>query len=189
MTSHSSRVPPIVFRNPRPLLTGQAQAGESGRAPIQDDPPSGSGFIALLEAFRPNGGTAPGDVLGRLLEDHQPGRSVSLAKLIYTGQVFGFEWRTSLWIPMFQFNADDLTLRPGPQRVRAELPTHWSGWMRASWFAAPHAWLDGRRPVDVLDSDIDAVLRAAQSLAWAEELPLSAMRPGATDPGKTRHWV
>jgi hypothetical protein len=72
------------------------------------------GFVALLEAFRTTGGTAPG-----------------LANLIHTGQVFGFEWCASLWIPMFQFAADDLALKPGAQRVRAELPPLWSGWQLA----------------------------------------------------------
>jgi Protein of unknown function (DUF2384) len=135
------------------------------------DAPSGRGFIALLEAFRATGGTAPGAIMGRLLEDHQVGNAVSLAKLIFTGQLFGFEWRAGLWVPMFQFDVDDLALKAAPQRVRAALPSGWSSWTLASWFAAPSAQLDGRSPVDMLDADFDAVLRAAQASesikAWA----------------------
>lgn len=126
--------------------------------------PNGRSFIALLEAFRATGGTAPGEIVGRLLEEHQVGNAVSLAKLIYTGQAFGFEWRDSLWLPMFQFDANDLTLKTSAQSVRAELPSLWSGWMLASWFAGPNAQLDGRSPADVLDSDPDAVMRTARSL-------------------------
>jgi len=70
--------------------------------------PSGRGFIALLEAFRESGGTAPGEIVGRLLEEEHVGHAVSLGELICTGKVFGFEWRDSLWIPMFQFDGDDL---------------------------------------------------------------------------------
>jgi len=125
---------------------------------------SGRGFIALLEAFRATGGTAPGEIVGRLLVEHQVGNAVSLAKLIFTGQAFGFEWRDSLWLPMFQFDANDLTLKASAQSVRAELPSLWSGWMIASWFAGPNAQLDGRSPADVLDSDLDAVMLAARSL-------------------------
>jgi hypothetical protein len=128
------------------------------------DVPSGRGFIALLEAFRATGGTAPGEIVGRLLEEHQIGNAVSLAKLIYTGQAFGFEWRDSLWIPMFQFDANDLALKTSAQSVRAELPSLWSGWHVASWFAAPNARLDGRSPVDRLDSDLEAVVQSAKSL-------------------------
>jgi hypothetical protein len=128
------------------------------------DVPNGRGFIALLEAFRATGGTAPGEIVGRLLEEHQAGTAVSLAKRIYTGQVFGFEWRASLWIPMFQFDADDLSLKGGAQQVRAALPALWSGWAVASWFAAPNALLGGHLPANRLDPDLDSVLRAARSL-------------------------
>ena len=130
---------------------------------------SGRDFIALLEAFRSTGGVAPCEIAGRLLEEHQAGDAVSLAKLIHTGQALGFEWRASLWLPMFQFDTNSLMLKPGPQRVLAELPSLWSGWTLACWFAAANARLDGRRPADRLDSDLDAVLQAAQSLTLLEE--------------------
>lgn len=140
------------------------------------DVPSGRGFIAMLEAFRATGGTAPGEIVGRLLEEHQVGNAVSLAKLIYTGQAFGFEWRDSLWLPMFQFDANDLTLKASAQSVRAELPSLWSGWSVATWFAAPNARLDDRTPADVFDSDLDAVMRAARSMNSVNGLPLPRVR-------------
>ena len=140
------------------------------------DVPSGCGFIALLEAFRATGGTAPGEIVGRLLEEHQVGTAVSLAKLIYTGQAFGFEWRHSLWIPMFQFDANDLVLKASGQSVRAELPSLWSGWNVATWIAAPNARLDGRSPADRLDSDLEAVVQAAQSLESVDEFPVPLAR-------------
>lgn len=138
--------------------------------------PNGRGFIALLEAFRATGGTVPGEIVGRLLEEHQVGTAVSLAKLIYTGQVFGFEWRASLWIPMFQFGADDLGLKIGAQRVRAELPSLWSGWTLASWFAEANVRLEGCSPVDMLDSDLDAVMRVARSLESVDATALALSR-------------
>ena len=140
------------------------------------DVPSGRGFIALLEAFRATGGTAPGEIVGRLLEEHQVGNAVSLAKLIYTGQAFGFDWRDSLWIPMFQFDVNDLVLKANARRVRAELPSLWSGWNVATWFAAPNARLDGRSPADRLDSDLEAVVQAAQSLESVDEFSVPLAR-------------
>jgi len=138
--------------------------------------PSGRGFIALLEAFRATGGTAPGEIVGRLLGEHKVGHAVSLAKLICTGQAFGFEWRACLWIPMFQFDVDDLTLQAGAQRARAELPSLWSGWALASWFAAANERLDGLSPADMLDSNLDAVLRAARSVESCEGFALPLVR-------------
>ena len=140
------------------------------------DVPSGRGFIALLEAFRATGGTAPGEIAGRLLEEHQVGNAVSLAKLIYTGQAFGFEWRDSLWIPMFQFDANDLALKASAQNVLAELSSLCSGWQVASWFAAPNARLYGHSPADRLDSDLEAVLKAAQALESVDEFSAPLVR-------------
>jgi hypothetical protein len=138
------------------------------------DLPSGRGFVALLEAFRATGGTAPVDIVGRLLEErlleeNKVCNAVSLSKLIHTGQAFGFEWRDSLWIPMFQFRANNLALKASAQGVRAELPPLWSGWNVAAWFAAPNARLDGRNPADRLDADPEAVLHAAQLMEPVDE--------------------
>jgi len=140
------------------------------------DVPSVRGFIALLEAFRATGGTAPGEIVDRLLEERQVGNAVSLAKLVDAGQAFGFEWRDSLWIPMFQFDASDLAPNPTVQSVRAELPSLWSGWTLACWFAGPNARLDGRSPAAALDSDPDAVVRAARSLESVAEFSLPLWR-------------
>lgn len=131
------------------------------------DLPSSRSFIALLEAFRSTGGTASAGVVGRLLEEHQAGPAVSLARRVYTGQVFGFEWRASLWIPMFQFDAHDLALKDSARQVRAQLPALWSGWTVASWFARPNARLEGSSPAGRLDADPEAVLRAARALRSA----------------------
>lgn len=129
--------------------------------------PSTEGFIALLAAFRATGGTAPAATVARFLEEHPGGQAVSLAQRVFTKQLFGFDWRANFWIPMFQLRADDLALKVAPQRVRAALPSTWSGWTLACWFAAPHPQLDGGRPVDALTDDFDAVLRAASSRQFA----------------------
>lgn len=150
----------------RPPLSGVSPR-EIERPGVDPKLPSGRGFVALLEAFRATGGTAPGEVVARLLEEHRVGNAVSLAQFIYTGQVFGFEWRESLWIPMFQFDADDLRLKAAVQRVRAALPTQASGWAVASWFAEPNEHLDGCRPVDRLEPDLKAVLQAARATVSA----------------------
>lgn len=147
---------------------------------IAFDVPSGRGFIALLAAFRETGGTAPAEIVGRLLEEHRVGGAVSLATLIDTGQVFGFRWRDNLWIPMFQFDPDQLSLKTGAHGVRAALPAAWSAWKVASWFAAPNARLDGRTPAAAIDDELDAVLQAAQSMEAAARWP-AAVSPHARE--------
>jgi Protein of unknown function (DUF2384) len=120
-------------------------------------------FIAMRAAYQATGGAACGDDLARLLQEHHCGDFVSLARLIVSGGVFGFEWHHTFWIPMFQFDPTDLSVRPGPQKVLAELATEFDGWTLALWFAQPNAWLNDRRPVDMLDTNLAAVVDAARA--------------------------
>jgi hypothetical protein len=140
------------------------------------DCPSGRGFIALLEAFRATGGAAPAAVLGRLLDEHPVDDLAGLAELLACGRLFGFEWRDSLWIPMFQFAADGLVLHGGAREVRAELPSHWSAWTVATWFAAPNAQLRGCRPADLLDAGLADVLSATRLLESHPHVLLPTLR-------------
>jgi hypothetical protein len=117
----------------------------------------------MRQAYRATGGIARGEDLARWLEDRQLGDFVTLARLIVSGVVFSFEWQDAFWIPMFQFDRHDLSVRPGPQRVLAELAADFDGWSLAVWFAEPNSWLADRRPVDLLESNLDAVLQAARA--------------------------
>lgn len=57
------------------------------------DVPGDRRFIALLEAFRATGGAAPVEIVDRLFAQRLVGNAVSLAELLCTGLVFGFDWR------------------------------------------------------------------------------------------------
>lgn len=124
--------------------------------------PDSRGFAAVLAAFRTTGGTVRGDDLGRLMEDHRLGDFLSLARLIVSRQVFAFEWRDTFWIPMFQFDQRDLSVKKGSRQVLAELASVFDGWTLAAWFAQPNSWLKDRLPVDLLDSHPGSVLAAAR---------------------------
>ncbi len=128
-----------------------------------DARPSSAGFAALLGAYRSSGGSGRGDGLARLLEERCRGDCVSLARLIGSGAAFGFEWRGTLWIPMFQFDARDLAVKAGVRKALAELAADFNGWDRAAWFASGNTWLGGHRPVDLLDTDLPAVIGAARA--------------------------
>ncbi len=140
-----------------------APPGASGDTPRFDIGPVASehDFGLLRHAFRPSGGIARGDDLSRLLEDHRCGDFISLARFIAQHEIFAFQWRDSFWIPMFQFDLQDLSIRTEPRRVLAELESVFDGWAMAVWFAQPNSWLHGHRPVDLLGTDLDSVLQAA----------------------------
>ena len=117
----------------------------------------------MREAFRASGGTLRRDALAHVLHACDGAHDATLGKLLVTHAVFSFEWRGLHWVPMFQFDIRDMSIRPRPQRVVAELADVFDGWGLAVWFSHPNDWLDGRRPVDLLDSSLTSVLRAARA--------------------------
>jgi hypothetical protein len=119
-------------------------------------------FDAMCANFHTTGGIARGDDLARLLEDHPRGAGASLAKLIASDQIFGFDRDGTFWVPMFQFDLDDLRVKPAALKVRAELAAEFDGWEVATWFSQANAYLRDRRPVDLLDSALREVLAAAR---------------------------
>jgi hypothetical protein len=136
-----------------------------------DPTPSSRGFIAMLEAYRSTGGLAPGNFLCRSLQAHQRGDLGHLARLIVDRRLFVLDWRGDSWIPMFQFDRQDLCCKPGPALVRAELEGIASGWAVAAWFAEPNALLEGRRPVNLVELDLPHVLHAARCHTGVAEAP------------------
>ena len=156
-----SRTAHYAFRQPIPNPSSAALS------PAADDAieelPTSRGFAALLASYRASGGTARGDDVARLLEDHGLGNFMGLASLIATGEVFGFEWRNTIWIPMFQFDLHDLSVRPSAGMVLAELGVGFDGWARAAWFAQPNSWLQRRKPVDLMSNALPEVLTAARA--------------------------
>jgi hypothetical protein len=120
-------------------------------------------FAALRDAYEAAGGIARGDVVSRLRAVHGRSTFINVAQLLAPEDIFGFEWAGSPWVPMFQFEPCDMTLRPAPCQVRAELGAEFDGWSVCAWFVEPNAWLARRRPLDLLGSDLEAVLRAARA--------------------------
>lgn len=125
--------------------------------------PSDRDFVAMRTGYRATGGIARGDDLARLLEDTQRGDLASLARLIAAGEVFGFDWHGSFWVPMFQFELRDLSVKPAVRQVQRELAQVFDGWTIAVWFAQRNSWFDEQRPVDLLDTQLPAVLHAARA--------------------------
>ena len=125
--------------------------------------PSDREFVEMLASYRASGGIVRTDGLARLLKDRPRVRMASLASLICAGEVFGFEWRRSYWLPMFQFEPRHLAVRSAPRQVIAELTADFDGLALALWFAQPNSWLHDLRPVDLLHSKLNDVLDAARA--------------------------
>ncbi len=126
-------------------------------------PSSSAAFAALLSAYRESGGTARAGDLARLLADRVQADSLGVYQHVDHGDLFGFPWRGTLWIPMFQFDLDDLSIVPAVRQVLSQLSDAFDAWDLATWFAQSNAWLDGRRPADQIRTQLTQVLDAARA--------------------------
>jgi hypothetical protein len=150
---------------PGSLVLGHSGApgltGADGAAPGATNVPDA--LTALRRALRASGGIARGEDLAHVMAAHRQGDYVSLARQIVDHEVLCFEWDSSHWVPMFQFDLHDLSIRPDLLPVFRELHDDCDGWALTTWFASANRWLRGRLPVDLLDTDLAAVLAAAQA--------------------------
>lgn len=80
------------------------------------------------------------------------------------GKILGVDYRGERLYPAFQFAADGR-----PHSVIASVLSLFGPdtgeWQIALWFVTPNGWLDGKRPIDIMISDPDAVVEAARDEA------------------------
>jgi len=83
------------------------------------------------------------------------------SRLQKEGKVFSVEYGRRQLLPAFQFDSD-WQPREAVAKVLAQLANGGlQGWSIALWFTAANGWLDGARPVDLLDEKPDQVIAAA----------------------------
>lgn len=121
------------------------------------------GFDKLISAYKGSGGTARADDLALLLAEKGWGNFSSLARGIVRGEVFSIEWNNHFWLPMFQFEPCDMSMKGSVRKILCELTHVLDNWTLAAWFAEPNIWLKNRCPVDMLDANFPAVFAAARA--------------------------
>ena len=132
-------------------------------APRISEYPTPLGFVALLSAYRPTGGTVRADDLSRHVRSEEPGHLTNLARKLVSGSILSYSWRQTLWVPLFQFSPNSSAVRSDVTRVMDELAGAFDSWEIAVWFVQPNSWLKGQRPLDVLDRLGADVLQAARA--------------------------
>jgi hypothetical protein len=90
-------------------------------------------------------------------------RRATASRWIKDGHIFAVTHRGDRLYLGFQFDPETHKPKPVVGQVLRALPEQLvqGGWQLALWWATPTAWLDWRRPVDLLDDDPDAVVAAA----------------------------
>jgi hypothetical protein len=129
-----------------------------GRLSAMDD-----AFVGLLDAYRKHGGLSRIDVLpaGGRFCCHGQNRLVQ--DLLHDGEIFGFPWNDSTWLPLFQFDMGSLSIETKPKLVTSSLGHGMDGWALAIWFVEPNAMLESHCPIECLGSRLSDVLYAARA--------------------------
>ena len=120
-------------------------------------------FAAMSQCYRDIGGLLPCNEVARLVGRHASQPTSRVAHWIVDRSVVSLSWRTQIWLPLFQFESCDMSLRVDAERVVHELAPVFDDWDLAVWFANPNGWLDDARPLEVLAYDLAAVLDAARA--------------------------
>jgi hypothetical protein len=118
-------------------------------------------FIGMLDAYRSSGGLARAQEVFTLFKSRSDAGVVTLVHWMAQRLVLSLEWHADVWMPLFQFESQDMSVKTSLEPVLAALNPVCTPWELAHWCAQPHRLLDGQRPADALDVDAPRVLRAA----------------------------
>jgi hypothetical protein len=115
-------------------------------------------FVHMMRAFARTGGMTNGYPAGR-----QPLPPTGQSFAPENGPLISFLWEGRVWIPRFQFDPTDRSIRSVVKNVVAELSSAFDGWQLAVWFSTPNLWIGDYRPVDMIDSCPECLLGAARA--------------------------
>ncbi|HSO44959.1 MAG TPA: hypothetical protein VLQ47_05510 [Rhodoferax sp.] len=139
----------------------------SARHPVahqmQTGPPLDWQYIAMLDAYRESGGLMRSPELASMWRSHGISGTDLLAHWILKRKVISFEWQSTIWLPMVQFNRSTMTLVPWFEEIQAELVAVFNDSDVAQWFSLPNSWLSDRSPANALVSAAPEVLLAARA--------------------------
>ena len=112
--------------------------------------------VALIEEF----GLLTSADVAELNQSQATNRAALASRWKGEERIFSVPYQGKDYFPGFQFGPDGR-----PREIVAEVLAALGaarGWQTALWFAAGNGYLNGRRPVDLLDSQPDAVTEAAR---------------------------
>ena len=138
---------PALANRQTPAFIDQARRNAEARATFMRD-------YEVLDA----------DQIHELYGSKARNRSALAARWRSDKKIFAVQRGGRFLYPAFQFDAQGLP-RKAISKVLAALGDAVGGWQTALWFVTPNGWLDGEKPVDLLDRKPDAVLDAAADVA------------------------
>jgi hypothetical protein len=127
-----------------------------------DEDTKGS-MTQMMQVYTSIGGVVSGDELVGLFCGVSAQPISRIAHWIVDRRVVRIPWRSQTLLPLFQFDLQGNSLRPGIEKITAELSGVFDDLDVAIWFAQPNTWLDGDIPAHVFSDKLLAVLEAARA--------------------------
>lgn len=120
-------------------------------------------FIAMLNGYRQSGGLAQAGEVASMCNQSGACPLSLLADGVIKRDLISVDWQARIWIPLFQFNRPEMSMREGLRNVLAELVVVYNAWDVALWFSQPNPWLADNTPADTLANSAQDVLHAARA--------------------------
>ncbi len=120
-------------------------------------------FEVMTYAFRPHGGFVCGDDVARRLRRSTEPPTSTIERWVAARSALNIWWHDQTLMPVFQFDLEDMSIRPACARVNDELKAVFDDWELALWFATSNIWLSDAAPVSLIAVDSFAVLQAARA--------------------------
>ena len=120
-------------------------------------------FMGMLDSYRISGGVARAQEVFTMYKSQPLADVAILARWIVQRNIISFDWQSTVWIPLFQFDRLTMTPRAGLQAVLAVLNPVLGPWEIAMWFTQPNPWLSGRTPANTLGTDAAAAVGGASA--------------------------
>jgi hypothetical protein len=117
----------------------------------------------LYIAYERNGGVAICDEVVVMLRRHIRQPVSCLARWIVHRAIVNFHLHGHTFIPLFQFDLFDMSIKTTFSLVTTELSDVLDESELAEWFARPNCWLGCRSPIERLAQAPGAVLDAARA--------------------------
>lgn len=139
---------PLVAGRPSPAALDQARRNAEVRAEFERD-------YEVLAA----------EQVHALCGSSARNRAALAARWRSERRIFGIPRQRRWLFPRFQFDEERGRPKAVIAATLAALGDAVGPWQTAVWFTSENGWLDGRRPVDLLDRDPDAVVDAARAVS------------------------
>jgi len=119
-------------------------------------------FATMSRMFDAHGSMLTAEELVQSLRTNVAQPLSIVARWIARRGAVHFTWRSRTWFPCFQFARNPMSILPAVSVIILELRDAYDDLELALWFVRRNEWLDHASPVEAIQCDAAAAVRAAR---------------------------